>query len=253
MDIQKYFNRINFKGNVNTEFETLGALHLNHLLNIPFENLDIHIGRKIILDPEMIYSKIVLNNRGGFCYEMNGLFFGIIKSMGFNARMVSARVYDSEVPGPEFDHMAIIVSINNKEYLADVGFGDSFLTPLEFAIGLVQKQNNKYYRIDNSDGAGYIVKSSDNGEDFHNLYLFTRVSRELEEFKLMCNYHQTSPESHFTHKRMCTIAKTDGRITLSGLKQIETKNGIRTETELKNADEFNKKLKEFFGIDLIET
>lgn len=248
MDIKKYFERINFSGDPKPDFQTLKGLHFNHLLNIPFENLDIHRGEKIILDPELLFRKIVLNKRGGFCYEMNGLFYGILWEIGFKVKMISARVYDGNEPGFEFDHMALFVNINGEEFLADVGFGDSFLEPLILEPGMVQKQNSRYYKINNIDKENYIVVGSDDGESFNNMYQFTLIQRDLSDFTNMCNYHQSSLQSHFTQKRICTLAKTNGRITLSGLKFIETKNGLKTETILKNEIEFDEKLNHLFGI-----
>jgi N-hydroxyarylamine O-acetyltransferase len=100
------------------------------------------------------------------------------------------------------------------------------------------------------DDENYKVTFSAEGKNFAGMYRFSVIHRELSEFNLMCRYHQTSPESHFTRKQMCTIAKTDGRITLSGLKLIETNKGVRSETLLKNDIEFNEKLRDLFGIDL---
>jgi N-hydroxyarylamine O-acetyltransferase len=250
LDVKTYISRINFSGKPEADLQTLRALHLNHLLNIPFENLDIHTGKKIILEPELLYSKIVLNKRGGFCYEMNGLFFEVLSSIGFKAKMVSARVYDTEEPGPEFDHMAIIVSLNNEEFLADVGFGESFLEPLKIQQGLVHKQNGGYYCIDKIDGENFKVISSVDGSAFSNMYRFSLTERKLSDFNQMCDYHQTSPESHFTRNRICTIARPRGRITLSGFKLIETNNGAKTETQLSGENEFNNKLYKLFNIDL---
>jgi len=251
LDIQKYLKRINFTVEPKTDFQTLKSLHLNHLLNIPFENLDIHLGKKIILEPELLYRKIVIDKRGGFCYEMNGLFYEILRSIGFKAKMVSARVYDGIEPGPEFDHMAIIVNLNNEEFIADVGFGDSFREPLKIEPGLIQKQESGYYRTDKIDDENYNVTFSSEGNSYSNMYRFSLLQRELCDFNTMCEYHQTSPASHFTTKRMCTIAKNDGRITLSGLKLIETKNGTRNETRLNSDNDFSEKLSELFGIDVI--
>jgi N-hydroxyarylamine O-acetyltransferase len=248
MDIQKYFERINFMRKPKPDIQTLRVLHLMHLLNIPFENLDIQRGEKIILDPELLYRKIVVNNRGGFCYEMNGLFYEVLIAIGFKAKMVAARVYDGIEPGPDFDHMAVIVTINNEGFLADVGFGESFLEPLKIDPGLAQIQYNRYYKINIIDEENYKVALSEDGENFSNMYRFSPIQRKLSDFVNMCNYHQSSPQSHFTGKRMCTLARTDGRITLSGLKLIETKNGSKTETILNNEIEFDEKLKDMFGI-----
>jgi N-hydroxyarylamine O-acetyltransferase len=248
MEIDKYLKRISHNLPIEISLGGFTSLHLQHLYSIPFENLDIHIGRKIVLDFENIYNKIVMNNRGGFCYEMNGLFYSVLTSLGFIVKMVSARVYDGTEPGPEFDHMALIVDLGGTEYLADVGFGDSFREPLKFETGISQNQGSKYYRIESIGENSYILKQSDNGIDFSNMYRFSTTTRELRDFIQMCNYHQTSPLSHFTQKRIITIAKPNGRITISGRKLIETLEGNRTESEIESEEDFNKLLTEHFGV-----
>lgn len=247
-DLQKYFERINFKDNPAPDFDTLKKLHLHHMLNVPFENLDIHIKRKIILKPELLYKKIVENNRGGFCYEMNGLFYEVLKALGYKVKMVSARVYDTAEPSPEFDHMALIVTLGEEDWLADVGFGDSFLEPLKLEPETVKKLYGKTFKIEIIDKENFKVLSRDSKGNWNNMYRFSLMPRVLNDFDEMCVYNQSSPQSHFTQKRFCSLARTDGRITLSGMKLIESKNRVRRETELESEEEFSLKLKEIFGI-----
>jgi N-hydroxyarylamine O-acetyltransferase len=218
------------------------------MLNVPFENLDIHLKRKIILKPELFYKKIVENNRGGFCYEMNGLFYDVLKSLGYEVKMISARVYDTPEPGPEFDHMALIVTLDGKDWLADVGFGDSFLEPLKLETETVQEQYSKSFRIVNIDDDNFKVQNLNSDGKWNDMYRFTLKPRVLNDYSERCVYDQTSPQSHFTQKRFCSLARTNGRITLSGMKMIVTKNGVKNETEMENENEFDQKLKELFGI-----
>jgi N-hydroxyarylamine O-acetyltransferase len=247
-DLQKYFKRISFSDNPAPDLNTLKQLHLQHMLSVPFENLDIHIKRKITLNQEMLYKKIVENNRGGFCYEMNGLFYDVLKALGFKAKVVSARVYDTSEPSPEFDHMALIVTLDDGDWLADVGFGDSFLEPLKLEPETVQKQYGKSYKIEIIDKENFKVQNMDSKAEWNNMYRFSLIPRALNDFDEMCVYNQSSPQSHFTQKRFCSLARTNGRITLSGMKLIETKDGVRKETELEDEREFNARLKEIFGI-----
>ncbi len=92
MDVKKYLDRINFHSEIKPDIETLQLLHKNHLLNIPFENLDIHSGRKIILEKEKLLNKIVNEERGGFCYELNGAFYELLISIGYKVKRISAGV-----------------------------------------------------------------------------------------------------------------------------------------------------------------
>ena len=128
MNIKLYFERIKYVGRMDTTFEVLSKLQELHLMNVPFENLDIQNNIKI--DLHNLFNKIVVRKRGGFCYELNGLFYQLLKEFGFTAKMVSARVYTNQKSySAEFDHMAIIVSIEDGYYLVDVGFGEfAYLT-----------------------------------------------------------------------------------------------------------------------------
>ena len=127
MHIEKYFKRLKYKGPAIASLELLEQLQQLHLLHIPFENLDIHWKIPIELDTNKIFDKIVNKKRGGFCYELNGLFHELLVTLGFETRMISARVYDRNTKefGREYDHLAIIVRIEENEWLADAGFGES--------------------------------------------------------------------------------------------------------------------------------
>lgn len=229
--------------------DSLNILHSSHLYNIPFENLDIHRGKEILLDESSLEKKIISGNRGGYCYELNGMFFLLLKELGFQAKMISARVNNGKGGwGPEFDHLAIIVELGDL-WLADVGFGDNFIEPLKFELNTIQKNLNGFYKIEKYDEEYYKLMRSPDGKEFSDEYIFTLKERQWEDFKEMNLYHQTSPDSHFTKNMVCTIAKPEGRITLTGSKLILTENGSRRETEIKDEKEFRGKLLEYFGIE----
>ena len=251
MDAVKYLNRINVHSSLKPDIESLRLLHRQHLYNVPFENLDIHSGRKIILEKESLLHKIIDEQRGGFCYELNGAFYELLKSVGFKVKRVAAGVYDEGVEaGPDFDHMALLVSIDNLDYLADVGFGDSFIEPLKFTPEEVQKDSADYFKISGSENDGYYVllRSSDQ-EKFVPQYRFTLTPKELKEFQEMCDYHQTSFHSHFTQKVVCSKAVENGRITLSDFKFIVTLNKIKEQKNI-TGTEFHSYLKSHFNISL---
>ncbi|MCL5027707.1 MAG: arylamine N-acetyltransferase [Bacteroidetes bacterium] len=248
MEIKKYLSRIGINSQQNPNLQTLIALHKSHILNVPFENLDIHLGREIILDFEKFYTKIVINNRGGFCYELNGSFFSLLTNLGYNGKMISARVANSKGDfGKEFDHMAIIVKLDD-EWLVDVGFGDSFIEPLKIELELTQKQYGRTYKIIKHDEDYFKLMRSLDGNKFEDQYIFTLKERALNDFNEMCIYNQTSPQTSFTQKRICTMATEDGRVTLSDLKLIINKDGVKTETQLKDEEEFNLNLRKYFKI-----
>jgi len=109
---------------------TLNALHLAHLYAVPFENLDIHLRRQLSLDQAALFDKVVTRRRGGFCYELNGLFCALLRELGFRVTMLSAEVArQSGGFSPAFDHLALLVDLD-EPWLADVGFGNGFRLPL---------------------------------------------------------------------------------------------------------------------------
>src|SRR6266511_6128170 len=130
MKVQTYLERINYDGPVEPSAETLRWLQVAHLLAVPFENLSIHAHEPIVPDDHALFRKIVSRRRGGFCYELNGLFAALLRAIGFEVVILSAQVANADGQfSPDFDHMALLVTVD-EPWLVDVGFGDSFVEPL---------------------------------------------------------------------------------------------------------------------------
>src|SRR5712691_1012859 len=130
MDVQAYLARIGFSGSTAPSPDTLRRLQLAHLYTVPFENLDISLGREITCDEARFVHKIVNLRRGGFCYELNGAFAALLRELGFRVTLLSGRVAREDgSASPDFDHLVLRVDLA-EPWLADVGFGDSFLEPL---------------------------------------------------------------------------------------------------------------------------
>jgi N-hydroxyarylamine O-acetyltransferase len=246
MNVAAYLARIGYRGAVTPTAETLRQLHRAHLLAVPFENLDIPLGRKIVLDQDRLVYKVVELRRGGFCYELNGAFAALLTALRFRVTLLSARVpREDGSAGPEFDHLTLRVDLD-EPWLADVGFGDSFLEPLRLRLGLEQKQGGRVFRIVERGDDLQVERSE--GQGWKPEYQFTLLPRDFQEFAEMCHYHQTSPESPFTRKRLCTRATRDGRITLSDLKLVTTRNGRKEERVLASEEERRLVLAELFGV-----
>jgi N-hydroxyarylamine O-acetyltransferase len=247
MEIDSYLRRIEYFGEVRPSEYTLRALHRAHMFTVPFENLDIGLGRAIVCDQSRFLHKIVNEHRGGFCYELNGAFAALLRELGFRVTLLSARVSTGESLGPEYDHLALRVELE-QDWLADVGFGDSFVEPLQLEPDLEQEQFGRRYRLISADG-GMCLESNADGT-WKKQYTFGQQPRQLSEFAGMCLYHQTSPDSHFTRKRVCSLATREGRITLTGDKLIETRDGVREERVLRGDEEWRAMLREKFGVNL---
>lgn len=246
MNVDKYLKRIGIKSFATPDIGSLRRLHRNHLYNIPFENLDIHSGSRIVLNKQKLERKILDGQRGGYCYELNGMFYLLLKSLGYDARMISARVSNGNGGwGPEFDHAAIIVKMKGL-WLADVGFGDSFIHPLKVEIDNVHKDKTGFYKIVRHDNKFLKMMRSKDGRKFKDCYLFTLKRRKWNEFGSMNKYHQTSPESHFTRGKVCTLAFNGGRVTLTDKKITLTKNNRKSIRKIKKG-EFESLLLKHFG------
>ena len=248
MDVNAYLERIKYRGSLAPTSETLRDLQVAHLLAVPFENLNIHAKQPIVLEDDALFAKIVEHRRGGFCYEVNGLFAALLRALGFRIEMLSAEVANAEGGfGPSFDHMTLMVSLDNR-WLADVGFGDSFIEPLLLDERGEQMQGRRAYKIV-PDNDYLILMQRENEDEWKAQYRFTLKPYEYADYSEMCRYHQTSPQSHFTQRRICSRATDEGRITLSEMRFITTsKNGERQERILTSQTEYDSVLREHFGI-----
>jgi len=251
MDIRTYLERIGYDKPVRLDVESLYGLHRTHLLTVPFENLDIHLGVPIQLSEEALWDKIVLRRRGGFCYELNGMFAWLLKQIGFEVTYLNGHVYNSEGKrGREFDHLTLLVRIPNAEqyWLADVGFGDSFFEPLSFEYNGEQAQGLRAYRIE-PVADGYDLLRRDFDGKWNLQYFFDLQPRNFPaDYEVACLYHQTSPKSSFTHERVISLATPDGRISLDSKNLTITTNGKRIRQPLRSEDEFRKLLGTHFEI-----
>lgn len=251
MDLQKYLDRIGYTGPVAPDYATLKALHVAHLLAVPFENLDIHAGRRITPGAENAYRKIVEERRGGFCYEQNGLFGAILTQIGFGVTYLSGRVARKTGGwGPEFDHLALLVEIPDDEpYLADVGFGESFREPLRWNVTAPQRQGDREYRLAETPESRVLSQKLPDKE-WEDQYILSVMPRQLDDFAPMAHFHQTSPESGFTKNPVISQALPDGRISLTDKLFIVTKDGQRTEQPISGSAVYFERLEREFGVNL---
>jgi N-hydroxyarylamine O-acetyltransferase len=242
-----YLGRINYRGPLGATADTLRQLQVAHLVSVPFENLSIHASEPIVLDDEALFEKVVMRRRGGFCYELNGLFAWLLRSLGFRVTMLAAEVMNARGEwGLPFDHMALLVTLDDR-WLVDVGFGDSFIEPLRFELHREQMQGRRSYSLD-SDGSRFIVMRRDGDAPWQSQYRFDLTPYEYADYEDMCRYHQTSPDSHFTRGRLCSLATREGRVTISGMRLIVTTDDWRREWELASEKDYVDALRERFGI-----
>jgi N-hydroxyarylamine O-acetyltransferase len=249
MNKEEYLRRIGIEEtDIAPTAENLKLLQRRHLLTIPFENLDIHWTRPILLDDKAFYEKIIGEKRGGFCYELNGLFYELLGEIGFESKIISLKVSrENGVFSPEYAHLAILTRIDGKEYLVDVGFGEFIAEPLKFVLEVEQIDENGVFLIRRYDENYFEVVKKDAGA-WRSECIFTTLPRKLKEFSEMCDFQQTSPESNFTKRKICSLMTENGRKTLTDKKFIETKNGEKSEIDVDSEEDFNKILAREFNI-----
>ena len=249
IDTEAYLGRIGLSEK-EPNLQYLKALQRAHLLSIPFENLDIHYRSKIILDYQKIFDKVVTRKRGGFCHELNGLFYHLLYHLGFDCYIIAAQFWNEEKRqfGRPFEHMAIVVSLNGEDWYVDVGFGDGPTSPLVIKKGQVQVDYTKYWKFETDPDENFILKLSDNTTHFKTRTLFTTKERQLIEFMEICEFQQNSIDSIFTQQKLITQLTKDGRVTLTDRKLKILSLGKVTETPIMHEDEFLSKLEHHFGI-----
>ena len=178
MNVDRYFARIGYTGPPTATHRTLAAIHRQHMLTVPFENLDIPLGRRISLSPEALWNKMIVERRGGFCYELNTLFGHLLQALGYRVEFLSARVWNGSQWGPDKDHMALRVEADAGSWLADVGFGESFLVPLRLESDLVQEAGFTSFRLLKDDD-GWIMQAQRDPDQWDHGYRFTLEGHDV--------------------------------------------------------------------------
>lgn len=245
-----YFERINYTGGTEVNEDTLRGIHIAHALNVPFENLDVFYGKPILLDERSLFEKMVRNRRGGYCFEMNGLFSFALKKLGFRVTDLLARVTIDGVNYTTKTHQVIMVETGNNRWIADVGFGnDGIMVPLLLEEGTEQAQFAHCYRLVNHSNFGYVLQKK-TGDEYNHLYAFTLEECYPEDFLMSNHFTSTYPGSFFAIMRMCTMPTKEGRITLTDNQFKMIKNDDISEEPIKDENEFNIALKKYFKLDL---
>lgn len=250
MDITKYLQRINSQCNVDVDNKSLFSLHENHIFNVPFENLDVYYNKIFDLEIDNLFNKVVINFRGGFCYELNTLFNLLLQKIGFKSKILAARIFDGQGNlGPEYDHMSIVVE-TDKKYLIDVGFGDLFIKPLEIRDG-IQSDDINLFKIEKYDEVNFILYMCSNNKDFEKKYIFNFEEVQTSEFNDICLDKQINPNSYFFRNTICTKPTKHGRLTVFNNRLIEKKDSIKIEKTIGNDEELRDILINHFNIRIL--
>ncbi|WP_439481282.1 arylamine N-acetyltransferase family protein [Cyclobacterium plantarum] len=250
--LQAYFNRVGYSGEKEATYSTLELLHYLHPQAIPFENLNPFLGIPVRLQLSDLVKKMVLEGRGGYCFEQNILFGHVLRTMGFLVKGLSARVF-WEVPEGEVkprDHMLLLVQVGGRKYIADVGFGgSSFTAPLSLDQMEEQLTPHEKYRINKVDEFFYLEIMI--REEWRLLYRFSLEPQLLPDYEVVNWYLGHHPASMFVTSLMAARCMPWGRYALLN-NQFTThrKNEESIKQTLTDIREYKALLEEVFLIQL---
>lgn len=248
IDRSAYLARIGYEGATSPSIETLRAVHRAHVLTVPFENLDIHLGWPISLEPSDLFQKIVLNKRGGYCFELNGLFALLLEDVGFAITRLAARVlYGAEGVRPR-SHQLLLVQLGDAAWIVDVGFGgNGLLEPLKLADRYEERQGIDRFRLIAHERGEYLLQC-ESERVWSNLYSFALDPWLPIDYAFANYYHSHSPDSLFMQRRICTMPTPEGRTTLiDNLLKVRGREGTQ-ELPVASEDEGRQLLQQHFGL-----
>ena len=239
--------RIEYAGPHDASRAALEALHQAHATHIPFENLDVLLGRGIALDLASLQAKLVAGRRGGYCFEQNLLFSAVLQAFGFAVTQLAARVrLGTDVLRPR-THMTLLVAAGGRQWLADVGFGAAGpLLPVPLGRGEESRQQAWTVRTV-VEGGQWVLQSS-HGGSWEDLYAFTMEPQHRVDYELASHYTSTHPSSKFTQVATAQRIAPDVRYTLRDRDYSEDRGGEIARRTLKDDDEVLDVLAETFGL-----
>jgi N-hydroxyarylamine O-acetyltransferase len=249
LNLAAYLQRIGYEGNLDPTLETLKELHFAHTSAIPFENLDILLGRGISLDLADLQAKLVASRRGGYCFEQNALFAAVLESLGFKLLRLAARVRFGATEIRPRTHMLLEVEVDNEPWLADVGFGCTGLRyPVLLRPGEPDRQGAWAFRV-KSEGQVFVLQSQE-PEGWLDLYAFTREPQFAVDYVLGNHFTATHPHSPFVQNLIVQKGSLSSRLSLRNRELTEVTALGTTVTTLAEDDLLLDLLADRFGLEL---
>jgi N-hydroxyarylamine O-acetyltransferase len=249
MDLSAYLQRIGFVGDARPDLLTLRQIHRRHLAAIPYENLDVQLARKVGFDVPAIYRKLVTARRGGWCYEMNGLFAWALEQIGFRVtRLAGAVMRAKDGDSSIGSHLALCVHLD-EGYLADVGFGDGLIEPAAIREGSF-RQDAFDFRFERVDDAWWRFHNQPHGGAPS--FDFQLSEAPQERLSVRCEWLQSALESPFVQNAVCQ-RYVDGRLIAMRGRAFKSVRGTAVEKcTIDTLDEYERVLREEFDIELPE-
>lgn len=246
IDLDAYFARIDYHDERVPTVTALKAIHLGHATHIPFENLDVLLGRPIRIDLDSVQAKLVHRRRGGYCFEQNGLLAAVLEQLGFGVTRLHARVrWRNERVVPR-THVLLKVEAEGSSWLADVGFGSwGLIEPVPLASG-EHHQFGWVYRV-NRDGDLWALQAPQDGS-WRSLYEFTLEPQLPVDFEPVNYYTSTHPNSRFTQTLVVQSLTPTTRTMLRDRELIEVRQEGQNVRLIENDEELLRVLAEYFGL-----
>lgn len=258
LDLDAYLERIGYTGETTATADALRALHRAHIAAIPFENLEIVLGRPILLDLESLQAKLVRQRRGGYCYEHTALFAAVLEQLGFGVTGLLSRVRLGFDAIMSTTHAVLRVEIPGIEgpgrlWLADTGFGGASPDPLELADGAASSWGAWSFRLHQEDGHPgpqvWVLQRRSTG-DWLDLHGFTVVPQYPVDYDLGNYWISTHPRSPFTGRLMVQRITEDAYYILDDTRLTITAPDGSTQQHQIPPEELPAHLREEFGIEL---
>jgi N-hydroxyarylamine O-acetyltransferase len=230
----------------------LNALQRAHRYAVTFENLDIALGRGIRIDPAWLFDKMVTGGRGGYCFEQNALFLGMLKTAGFRARPLLGRVWLSAAEGetPPRTHTLNLVDIDGTDFIADVGFGGSFVPPMPLTSDEVATTpDGVRHRLVRVPAHGWMLQR-DGGSGWERQYSFTTEAVWPADLEAANHWTSTRPGTRFTTMRIVSRAFPDGMAALSDRMLTVRRAGEEEKQPVDDEATYQLVLRELFDLSL---
>ncbi len=244
--------RIGFAAPRKPTLEVLRSIHRAHLLSIPYENLDIHLGRPLTLDPDDAFRRLVTERRGGWCYEMNGLLGRVLTTLGFNVSLVCGAV-QREARGDSTigNHAVLLVRIGEHTFIADAGLGDGFLEPLTLRSGHFgdapwTTRIEPLHELHSGAGMSWRVRPHARSSVVS--FDLGTIPVGLDRFSAKCQELQTSPASPFVQTIVVQRFVPGGIVTLRGAVLSRVPSTDQSRHVVRSADAYVNVLRDTFGL-----
>ncbi|MCP3909900.1 MAG: arylamine N-acetyltransferase [Actinomycetia bacterium] len=244
--VQRYLARIGFEGPPVPDWDTLAGLQLAHLRSAPFENIDVVAGGSMPVDAGASVPKVADQERGGWCFELNGAFAALLEGVGFRVQRLPGLVYmGGTEASPMDDHLCLRVDLD-RPWLVDVGFGDSFTQPLPLDSDepVDDEAAGCRFRVTIDEGRGTLWSEHD--ESWRLDYEFALDPVQLSHFEPAAHFLSTNQDLDWSKKRFLTRLTDSGRVTLREQKLLVRTGREVEETEVESEEHWRALAREWF-------